>query len=463
MNKLVDYQRTGPGIGKRSTGGFSFSDFWRIYREKFFKLLAINLMYIVCLIIVGLMCWLPISKTVMKESYLSNKLTAYELNDSYLNIINNYTKSYKITEEQADAALPYITRALDAVKEANPDVLKDGTSGFELDKFSTAQLETVFANFKKAAGALGFTLSEEKPDDGADKLYVLKDNANQSITKFTVADGKLTMLDYIPQTITDLLVLLLCLTPIILLGPINLAATRLTRDYARGVPSFMFPDIWDTIKKNWWQGLVISALQYVTLSCAAIAAVWYYTFLSKGFFYIFGFALCLFLGYVFISMNFYTGIMQVTLDMKLGKILKNAFYFTVIAMGRNILMILAGLLILVIFFALIIYGLAISLVMSLTITAILILPFSFWFYFVSFMTYPKLQKYIIDPYYADLKKKEAEAAESSQLEGGSDDDAEDEKEPEYVYYNGRMVHRSALEQESLFNDDNSVESDGEKK
>ena len=162
MNKLVDYQRTGPGIGKRSTGGFSFSDFWRIYREKFFKLLAINLMYIVCLIIVGLMCWLPISKTVMKESYLSNKLTAYELNDSYLNIINNYTKSYKITEEQADAALPYITRALDAVKEANPDVLKDGTSGFELDKFSAAQLETVFANFKKAAGALGFTLSASK-------------------------------------------------------------------------------------------------------------------------------------------------------------------------------------------------------------------------------------------------------------------------------------------------------------
>ena len=42
-------------------------------------------------------------------------------------------------------------------------------------------------------------------------------------------------------------------------------------------------------------------------------------------------------------------------------------------------------------------------------------------------------------------------------------DASDEKEPEYVYYNGRMVHRSALEQESLFNDDNSVESDGEKK
>ncbi|MBP5618176.1 MAG: hypothetical protein J6X61_03390, partial [Clostridia bacterium] len=159
-----------------------------------------------------------------------------------------------------------------------------------------------------------------------------------------------------------------------------------------------------------------------------------------------GFVLCLVLAYVVVSMSFYVGIMQVTLDTTFRKVLKNAFYFSVICLWRNLFMILISVLWFLLFFFAYIFGMANPVIMSLTFTFLIIVFFSFWFYFISYMTYPSILKYIVDPYYAKLKKdkEEAKAEEPEEAE---------EKPPEYVYHNGRMVHRSVLEQEQLFTDE----------
>lgn len=114
-------------------------------------------------------------------------------------------------------------------------------------------------------------------------------------------------------------------------------------------------------------------------------------------------------------------------------------------------MILVTVLMIALVGVLVIVGMAYpEIVMSMTMVLILIMLFSFWFYFIAFMTYPSLLKYVIDPYYAKLNESKVES-ESDNAEK-TDNQGEAQEEPEYVYHNGRMVHRSVLEQENLFND-----------
>ena len=139
-------------------------------------------------------------------------------------------------------------------------------------------------------------------------------------------------------------------------------------------------------------------------------------------------------------------------------------------MLKNVGMILVGaLMIALVFVLLFIFGQAYYLVTSLTVTFLLIMAFSFWLYFVSYNTYPAIKKYVIDPFY----NKQNEASDNDKVTENSSEEvvdikvdvATDVKEdigeksennddlPEYVYHNGRMVHRSVLEQQNLFDDD----------
>ncbi len=449
--KLFNYQKNGPGVKKTPGNSYSMSEFWRIYRAKFFNLLALNLMYVVCLVIVGLICWVPISNFVLKDNYMVDKLNSYNLNSSYTTVISNFCESYKISDEAADEALPHFKSALDSIKAVNPDAITDGVDAFDLSKYSDADLESVYSELKLGFDKVGFKLDNAKSSAESINSYKLTDPSDELVLEIDISAQKLVITDKLPRSITDLLVLILCLLPIILLGPINLAFIRLTRDYVQGSPSFMFSDIWDTIKKNWWQSFVIAALEYVGFSCLAVALIWYYTYINSGTFFVVGFSLCIFIAYIFVSMSFYIGMMQVTLDMGLRKIIKNAFYFSVICMGKNILMILVLAALVIGLFALVIFGMAYTLVMSLTVTFVLIALFGFWYYFVSFMTYPSLRRYVIDPYYESI----AEKNEHDNSDETADDASADEEEsvPEYVYHNGRMVHRSVLEQQTLFNDE----------
>lgn len=446
MSHFVDYRKNGAGVRKNPKKVYSMSEFWRIYRDKFFKLLGLNVMYVVCLLLVGLLCYIPMSRFLDTDNYMCSKLESYELNSQYVSWITSYVQSYKIDNETVDKALPYFTDALDRISEVNGDLLKDGTEGFDLSVYSTEDEEYIFSNLKSGFNILGFTLENGE----GDHTYILKDSSDRQLASVKLSVAGFEMSDSLPRSVFDLTKFILCLAPIILLGPVNLAFIRVTRDYVRESPSFMFSDIWDTIKVNWWQSLVISLLQYLAFSCVGISLLWYLSYLNNGFFFQIGFVLCLVLAYVVVSMSFYVGIMQVSLDMNLRKIIKNAFYFSVICLWKNLFMILVTLLLIAFVFVMIIVGMAYpQIVMSLTMVFILIMLFSFWYYFISFMTYPSLLKYIIDPYYEKLK---ASQDETESDEASADSDDEKQEESEYVYHNGRMVHRSVLEQENLFND-----------
>ena len=451
FGKFIDYRRNGPGVRKSGTKVYTISEFWRIYKEKFFKLLAINLMYFACLVIMALICYFPVNKVISNENHFSDKLESYNLSSGYVTLVNNYYKTYKLSDESIDAALPHFKNALNRIKEVNPSILNKGYEELDISAYTADDKEIIFSEFKSAFKKLGFTLENDaEQSSGGIEVYILKDSSGTQTAQISVSDKNLQIENYFSGVFFDLIKILICLIPLILLSPINLAFTRIIRDYVQEAPSFMFHDIWDTIKKNWWQSIVIGLFQYFGASILVLGLNWYYSYFNSGTFFKLGFFICLFMVYVYISMNFYLGLMQVTLNMNLRKIFKNAFYFSVICLWKNLLTILLIALLLITFAILIIVGMAQSLVMSLTFTAIMIFLFAFIFYFVIFMTYPSIKKFVIDPYYAEIKAKAEENAEPEASEEVADDE---EAEPEYVYHNGRMVHRSVLEQESLFSDE----------
>jgi len=476
MNKIFNYQKNGPGVSKADGRTGNTKGFWRIYKDKFFQLLGLNLIFCLCLVIVLLLSWIPLNSVLNDKSDFSDTLkNEYNIESGIVSAFDRMVDAYKIDDNEISKAFVHFEKAIDVINKNNKEALSkrnvDGVlEGFDSTKYEQAELAYIADEIIKGLEKLDFSV---KIADGVGyATYTLSDSADNEVACITYTYGKDKQSDsvmfehYFPYSVSRFALIILCFAPLILLGPVKLGLTRLTRDYVREEPTFMLSDLWDTFKKNWWQSFVISFIEYIATGCAILALIWYYTYINSGIFFIIGFAGCLFLSYVFISMHFYVPMMQVTLDLNLRKIYKNAFFFTVICMLKNVGMILLGAALLVATFVLLfIFGQAYYLVTSLTVTVLLIMGFSFWFYFVSYNTFPAIKKYVIDPYYNEQNKSDEsdEENQSKQQVAESNDDVaatsvfendnNDDDLPEYVYHNGRMVHRSVLEQQNLFDDD----------
>ncbi len=472
MNKIFNYQKVGPGVSKDANPQ---SGFWRIYKAKFFQLLGFNLILTLCLAVVIGIAWVPLNSVFDTDnSYVEKLESKYNINDSYISVINRMLDAYKIDEEQFGKAYNHIEKVVKLFNEKNPEALNDPMDasslvGFDSRKFTDEELKLVADELIEAFKKLEFKVDAEAADESG-KIYHYKliDSSKNEVARvtYTYVDKESDVINLehrFPYSVSKTALLLLCFLPIILLGPVRLGVTRITRDYVRGEPAFMFSDLWDTIKKNWWQSFVISFIEYISVGCAIISLVWYYTYIISGIFFIIGFAGCLLLSYIFISMNFYVPMMQVTLNLNLRKIYKNAFFFTVICMLKNVWMILVTAVIIVACFLMMVVGMGEPFILPIVVFFVLTLPLSFWIYFISYNTYPAVKKYVIDPYYEELNKDDEDSTEKAVEATVSDNvvsnetnvktETEDNDLPEYVYHNGRMVHRSVLEQESLFEDD----------
>jgi len=480
MNKIFNYQKNGPGVSKADGRGDRVRGFWRIYKDKFFQLLGLNLLFCLCLAIVIGISYFPLKAVLNDKNEFSVTLKdEYSVESSIISAFDRMVDAYKLDNAIIKEAIPHFENAINMIKSKNKDAFSKRNSdgvleAFNSKKFEKKELKLIADEIITGVEKLGFTVKIKGESSFA--TYTLLDKSDNEVACVTYTYGGEKHSDsvmfehYFPYSVARVALIILCFASVILLGPIKLGITRLTRDYVREEPTFLLSDLWDTVKKNWWQSFVISFIEYIAISCAIISVIWYSTYANGGIFFIIGLAGSLFLSYVFISMHFYVPMMQVTLDLNLRKIYKNAFYFTVICMLKNVGMILVGaLMIALVFVLLFIFGQAYYLVTSLTVTFLLIMAFSFWFYFVSYNTYPAIKKYVIDPFYnkqndesTDESEQAEEIADESTINQPTVDTEENKQEennnidetlPEYVYHNGRMVHRSVLEQENLFDDD----------
>lgn len=169
--------------------------------------------------------------------------------------------------------------------------------------------------------------------------------------------------------------------------------TYILRNLVRGDGVFMISDYFYAIRRNLKQGFIMGLID-----CAAIFALVFDIIYFSGtpgtlwnnVMYVTIFVLILVYG----IMRFYTYLMMVTFDMKLGKIFKNALIFTVLGIKRNLMAGLGILTLTAAFLALIIF-------FGAKLPLFFILPFLCLLGFCGFMytyaAYPIIQRYMIDP------------------------------------------------------------------
>ena len=175
----------------------------------------------------------------------------------------------------------------------------------------------------------------------------------------------------------------------------KVGTTYILRNLVRGDGVFMFSDYFYAIRRNLKQGFIMGLLDSAAIFALVFDFIYFYNTPSTSFgdslMYVVIFALVLIYG----IMRFYTYLMLVTFNMKLGKIFKNALIFTVMGIKRNI-MALLGILLLVA-----ISVVAIAFLVPLKVAVVIIIPFLCLFAFCGFMytyaAYPVIQKYMIDP------------------------------------------------------------------
>ena len=175
----------------------------------------------------------------------------------------------------------------------------------------------------------------------------------------------------------------------------NIGATYVLRGLVKGDPVFVFSDFFYAIKKNLKQGFFLGIIDFAIIAILIIDFLFLLeteqTFINN-FMYFAIFALML----VWFIMRFYIYNLLITFDIKIFKLIKNAFIFTILGIGRNVLALLGIILLVGIHIVLII----IFIPMGISIP--IVLPFFYILattaYMACYAAYPVIDKYMIAPY-----------------------------------------------------------------
>ena len=208
----------------------------------------------------------------------------------------------------------------------------------------------------------------------------------------------------------------------------------------------MYGDFKDAVKNNWKQFLVHGIITYLFVLFVYVAFTFYQSQLAvSGFFYV-PMSICFLAALIFLFMQYYIPIMIVTFDLKLRNIYKNALIFAFAGLFYNLLITL----VLVGFVALAMVLLLTSgLTLIIQFILMLLISFSLTSFVINFCVYPKIEKYLLKPYYEGTARQEGED-KNKPLEQEERAKLAVEKS-EYVYENGKLV-RKHDDTEPIFED-----------
>lgn len=183
-------------------------------------------------------------------------------------------------------------------------------------------------------------------------------------------------------------------------GPVNVGTTYILRNIVREEPVFIWSDFWYAVRRNVKQGILYGMIDLVIIGILIYDLLAYrINILNSPLYfglYILSFGMIIL--YFFVRMYVYP--MIVTFDMRLWKIFKNAIFFAVLGIKRNIMAFLGAVILFVLDFYL----------MRLFLPIGLILPFIILFGLVGFMcnyaSFPKIKEIMIDPYYKEVQVSE---------------------------------------------------------
>lgn len=192
------------------------------------------------------------------------------------------------------------------------------------------------------------------------------------------------------NTIVDYILYGLSALVIFTFGPVNAACTYLVKNLVKGEPVFLWEDFKTTIKTSWKQSLPMGILDLIMLGLCTFAMIMYsnnymnYTMMFYA-------MILVFMMYIF--MRFYLYTIMVTFELKFRQIIKNAAIFSILGFGRNLLLFLGC-----VFLVMLTFWLG-TIFVPLAVISIFMLLFSGGAYMGMYAAWPKIKKFMIDPYY----------------------------------------------------------------
>lgn len=229
--------------------------------------------------------------------------------------------------------------------------------------------------------------------------------------------------------------------PLILLAPFHTGVMVVTKRLANEEYAFIWSEYWQGVKDNWKQGLLNGILCYLAYVIFSFSLVYYFNTMSDGALTFIPLAFSILLLIVFVLAELYIPVLMVSVELKFIPLVKNAIIFGIMNFFKNLLTLGMLLVVCAVLYCTQMTGLSLMIGLFFIIS----LFFSVTAYITTYMTYPMINDYIIKPY----KKKEEASTAAHVQQNTSDfeyeqDELDDDDGPEYVFYNGKMVHRDEL-------------------
>ena len=201
----------------------------------------------------------------------------------------------------------------------------------------------------------------------------------------------------IPSAITKILYAFTALL-LVTFGPVNVGMTYLLRSMVREEGMFLLSDFWYAIKRNVRQEFLFGAIDLLIMGILAYDFLYFYLNLASGstMIYIL-FFLTFAMIIVYVMMRMYIYLMMITFDLSIPKLLKNALFFTILGIKRNIMALLWIVLLLAVEYLFMIVFFPVAVILP------LVALFSIGSFGCAFAAYPKIKEVMIDPYYSDEK------------------------------------------------------------
>lgn len=202
----------------------------------------------------------------------------------------------------------------------------------------------------------------------------------------------------VPSTATYVLYALGALL-LVTFGPVNVGTTHLLRSMVREEGMFIMSDFWQAIKRNLKQSLIFGVLDILIMVILGYDLLYFYLNLASGetmiyVFFFLTFAMCI----VYAFMRMYIYLMMITFDLSIMKLLKNALFFAILGIKRNIMALLAVIVVVAFWYVLRMVFFPVAVILP------FILMFSVCSLASAYAAYPKIKEIMIDPYYSESKE-----------------------------------------------------------
>lgn len=195
----------------------------------------------------------------------------------------------------------------------------------------------------------------------------------------------------------NLLYILFCI-PVVTFGPATAALTHVMRKFILEQPCFVFDEFFTAFKKNFKQSVAIGIIDVIGVAALVVALFEFMAVdkLPDGMIvYICVFICIATLLYI---MHFYIYLEIVALKLPLKAMLKNALLLVFLGVKRNFIALVINLAIITL----------VVLFLPYSIFVVIVFPLAFMSFTTTFICYPVIQKFIINPYYDDRGERNPE-------------------------------------------------------